>query len=249
MSGALAPASGGRFSTALSGLRSAQKPGAGVPAYTRWVNRRLARFAAAAAYTLGWSANVVTAVSAVLSFAALGLMLFAPQSATLGIAVAALLAAGYVLDSADGQVARLSRSSGPAGEWLDHVVDAIRTPAIHLAVLIGLSAVPGLGTWPLAVAVGYCLLSSGQFMSQILSEQLSGAAKPVSESAGIRQSLVLIPTDMGTLCWVFLLWGVPEVFVWVYTGMFLLNAVHAAVSMRRKYRRLQVLQPASKHRL
>ncbi|PPL19887.1 CDP-alcohol phosphatidyltransferase family protein [Microterricola pindariensis] len=245
---ALAPAPRGRFSTALDGLRSAQKPGAGVPAYTRWVNRRLARFAAAAAYSLGWSANAVTTISAVLSFAALALMVLVPQSAPLGLAVAGLLAAGYVLDSADGQVARLSRRSSPAGEWLDHVVDAIRTPAIHLAVLIGLSAVPGLGTWPLVVAVAYCLVSVGQFMSQILSEQLSGTATPASESAGIRQSLVLIPTDMGTLCWIFLFWGTPEVFVWVYAAMFLANTVHAAVSMRRKYLRLRALKPAGAHR-
>ncbi|MEO5743368.1 MAG: CDP-alcohol phosphatidyltransferase family protein, partial [Terracoccus sp.] len=174
----LPPAHVGRFRTALNGLRSAQKPGAGVPAYTRWINRSLARFAAAAAYSLGWSANAVTAISAVLSFSALALLLLRPPSVPLGIAVAVLLAAGYVLDSADGQVARLSRSSGPAGEWLDHVVDAIRTPAIHLTVLIGLSSVPGIGTWPLVVAIGYCLVSVGQFMSQILSEQLSGAARP-----------------------------------------------------------------------
>lgn len=223
------------FRGALRGLDVAQKPGNGVPAYTRWVNRRLARFVAALAYTLGWSANAVTATSAAFSAAGLALLVLVPPSVASGIGAALLLAIGYVLDSADGQVARLSRRGGPAGEWLDHVVDAIRTPAIHLAVLVGLYAVPGIGTWPLLVAIGYCLVSSGQFLSQILSEQLAGSAVPASDSAGVKQSLLLIPVDTGTLCWIFLLWGAPPVFVWVYTALFALNVVHAAISMRRKY--------------
>ncbi|MEO6201524.1 MAG: CDP-alcohol phosphatidyltransferase family protein [Cryobacterium sp.] len=229
------------FRAAMRGLDSAQKPGNGVPAYTRWVNRRLARFAAAAAYAAGWSPNTVTAASAVLSFAALWMMVAVPQTAPLGIAVGCLLAAGYVLDSADGQVARLGRRSSLAGEWLDHVVDAVRTPALHLAVLIGLYAVPGMGMWPLMIALGYCLISVGEFMSQILAEQLSGRNEPATASAGVLKSFILLPTDNGTLCWIFLLWGMPSVFVWVYGAMFLLNAVHTAISMRRKYVRLTSL--------
>lgn len=236
---ALAPR---HFGAALAGLGSAQKPGSGVPAYTRWVNRRLARFAAAAAYSAGWSPNAVTAASAALSAAALVLMVAVPTTASLGVAVGSLLAVGYVLDSADGQVARLGGRGSAAGEWLDHVVDAIRTPALHLATLVGLHAVPGIGAWPLLIALGYCLVSAGQFMSQILAEQLSGPVPPRSDSSGIRQSLLLIPTDNGTLCWIFLLWGLPTIFVWVYGAMFLVNAAHAAVSMRRKYVRLVALR-------
>ena len=233
-----------RFGAAMSGLDAAQKPGNGVPAYTRWINRRLARFAAAAAYSAGWSPNAVTAASAALSFAALWLMVTVPQTAPLGVAVGCLLAAGYVLDSADGQVARLGRCGSPAGEWLDHVVDAVRTPALHLAVLIGLYAVPGIGTWPLLVALGYCLISVGEFMSQILAEQLSGRNDPSAASSGVVRSFILLPTDNGMLCWIFLLWGMPSLFVWAYGGMFLLNAVHTAISMRRKYVRLIALRTA-----
>jgi phosphatidylglycerophosphate synthase len=220
------------------------------------VNRRLARFAAAAAYAAGWSANAVTAASALLSLVAIVLMVSVPPDPVLGIFVGVFLAAGYVLDSADGQVARLGRTGSPAGEWLDHVVDSVRTPAIHLAVFVGLAlhggagsgpltlGIPGLdamrpGEWALLVALLYCLVSVGQFMSQILAEQLSGAAVPSSSSAGVRQSVLLIPTDMGTLCWIFALWGLPEVFIWAYLAMFLLNAAHTLISMRRKYQKLR----------
>jgi phosphatidylglycerophosphate synthase len=174
-------------------------------------------------------------------------MVSVPPDPGSGLLVGLLLAAGYVLDSADGQVARLGRTGSPAGEWLDHVVDSVRTPAIHLAVFVGLAlqsdslsllGSPNSGQWPLAVALLYCLVSTGQFMSQILAEQLSGAAVPSSSSAGIRQSVLLIPTDMGALCWIFVLWGLPHIFVWAYLAMFLLNSAHTLVSMRRKYQKL-----------
>jgi len=230
-----------RYSVALAGLREAQKPGDGVPAYTRWVNRRLARFVAAAAYTVGVSPNGVTGISALLSAAGLALVVAVPPEPAVGLWVALLLAVGYVLDSADGQVARLGRRGSPAGEWLDHVVDAIRTPAMHLAVLVGLSALSGIPTWPLVIALLYCLVSVGQFMSQILSEKLSGAAVPSTEVAGLRQSWVLLPTDTGVLCLAFVLWGWPPLFIAAYTALFALNAIHTAVSMRRKYTRLVAL--------
>jgi phosphatidylglycerophosphate synthase len=238
---ALLPTVERRFGAALAGLRLAQKPGGGVPAYTRWINRRLARFAAAAAYTVGLSANAVTAISAAVSLAGLALVVALPATPWVGLAAGLLLALGYVLDSADGQVARLSRRGSPAGEWLDHVVDAIRTPAIHLAVAIAATIAPGDHRMLGGIAITYALLSSGQFMSQILSEQLSGARAPATDASGRVQSFVLLPTDMGTLCVIFLAWGFPTVFAWLYGALFVVNAVHALVSMRRKYARLTAL--------
>ncbi|MGV8886137.1 MAG: CDP-alcohol phosphatidyltransferase family protein [Microbacteriaceae bacterium] len=235
---------GAQFSAALTGLRRAQKPGAGVPAYTRWVNRRLARFVAAAAFTLGLSPNAVTAISALLSLGGLVFVVALPATPATGFAAAGLLAAGYVLDSADGQVARLGRRGSPAGEWLDHVVDSIRTPAIHLAVFLGLVAVTAVAPWPRYIALAFCLMSAGQFMSQILAEQLSGAAVPKEVGSGIRQSWILLPTDMGVLCLAFAFWGFPTIFVIVYTALFALGVVHTLVSMRRKYVRLQRLGAA-----
>jgi phosphatidylglycerophosphate synthase len=224
-----------RFTTyrsALSALGGAQKPGDGVPAYTRWVNRRLARYAAAAAYRLGWTPNVVTAVSALFSLAAIVLLLVLPAQPLVGIAIGVLFAIGYLLDSADGQVARLQGTGSPAGEWLDHVVDAARTPAVHLAVLVAFYF-SGAPRWALVIVLLYCLVSVVQFMSQILAEKLGSREGP-SES-GVLRSFILLPTDNGTFCWMFILWGFPPVFLVVYTAMFALTVFHSAVSMRRKY--------------
>lgn len=227
------------YTQALYLLNAAQKPGHGVPAYTRWVNRRLGRYAAAVAANRGISPNGVTTVSAAASAAAIVCIAFAPASGWLGIVAAVLLALGYVLDSADGQVARLTGSSSPAGEWLDHVVDCVRVPAIHLAVLVGIWQAGVLPVWTSWLPLAYTLTSAGHFMSQILAEQLlKGRADTSQAPAGTLRSWLLLPTDMGTLCWVFLLWGNPELFIAAYGGLFLLQLTIIVASVRRKYRAL-----------
>lgn len=227
-----------RFGDALAALREVQKPGAGFPAYTRWVNRRLARYAAAAAYRMGLTPNQVTGASAAVSAVAIALVAVVPTTPAVGVTAAALFALGYLLDSADGQVARLSRTGSAAGEWLDHVVDAIRTPAVHLAVFLGLLREPSV-PWALRdIALLFCVVSVGQFMSQILAEQLSGRKHRPVGGRGVLRSWLTLPTDTGVLCWVFLLWGAPVLFAAVYAALFIANTVHAASSMRRKYQHL-----------
>lgn len=238
MTGVIAPPRPG-FSEYLADLNRAQKSGAGVPAYTRWVNRRLARGVAASAAALGLGPNAVTMLSAGLSAVGLAVMIVAEPSWWSALTTAALLAAGYVFDSADGQVARLTGASSPAGEWLDHVVDAIRTPAIHLTVAVAvLLHRPDL-LWVAVVALVFVVMSVGQFMSQILAEQLvrnTGGQEP--EVGGTRKSFLLLPTDTGVLCWAFAFWVAPPLFAAVYTLLFAINLVHTAASMRRKYRKL-----------
>ncbi|WP_024356556.1 CDP-alcohol phosphatidyltransferase family protein [Leucobacter chironomi] len=226
----------------IATLQHAQKSGAGVPAYMRWVNRWLGRRIAAAAAAVGLTPNGVTAISALCSLAGLVLLVVAEPRVGTGIAVALLLALGFACDSADGQLARLTGAGGPAGEWMDHVVDAIRTPLTHVAVAVALVVHRPDLTWAAGVALAYAVVSAGQFMSQILAEQLvrqRGGEDP--EPSGVRKSIALIPTDTGTLCWSFALWGAPLLFVPVYLVLFAVNAVYAVVSMRRKYRKLRAL--------
>lgn len=223
-------------------LQHAQKSGAGVPAYMRWVNRWLGRRIAAAAAVVGLTPNGVTAISALCSLAGLVLLVVAEPGIGTGIAVALLLALGFACDSADGQLARLTGAGGPAGEWMDHVVDAIRTPLTHIAVAVALVVHRPELIWLAGVALAYAVVAAGQFMSQILAEQLvrqRGGEDP--EPSGVRKSIALIPTDTGTLCWSFALWGAPVLFVPVYLLLFAVNAVYAAVSMRRKSRKLRAL--------
>lgn len=231
------------FSAHLARLDAAQKPGGGVPAYMRWVNRRLARGIAALAATLGFSPNFITAMSATLTATGLMVLMAMPATPLVGVVVAVLLALGFAFDSADGQLARLTGNSSPAGEWLDHVVDGLRTPAVHVCVA-GAVLIRSEGfTWVIAVAACFAVLASGQFISQILAEQLMkhrGVAE--KEPSGILKSFALLPTDTGVMCWLFLLWGSMPAFVTGYTLLFITNFIHAIISMRRKYAKLSALR-------
>ncbi|MEI7055308.1 CDP-alcohol phosphatidyltransferase family protein [Nocardioides sp. CCNWLW239] len=241
------------FAEAWATIGAAQKVGDGVPAYTRWVNRRAARVVAAAAVALGIGPNTVSFVSFGLSLAGLGALLaLHTQNVLAGAIAAVLLALGYVLDSADGQVARLTGRSSKQGEWLDHVLDAARVPAIHVTVLL-------LATWSdstlgVATAALFVPVVAAQFMSQILAGQLlqgqrrttvhrwtpaGSTAKPATRSRrGTLQSVLLLPTDTGALCWVFLAWAWPPLFFALYALLFVINAGHTVASMRRRARDL-----------
>jgi phosphatidylglycerophosphate synthase len=239
MTNAAAPSTRPVFGDYLADLHRAQKSGAGVPAYTRWVNRRLARGVAASAAALGLTPNAVSSISAGLSAAGLAVMIAVGPSWWSALLTAALLAAGYVFDSADGQVARLTGTSSPAGEWLDHVIDAIRTPAIHLTVAVAVVLHRPDLAWLAVLALVFAVMSVGQFMSQILAEQLvRNTGGEDSEASGTRKSLMLLPTDTGVLCWSFAFWAFPPLFAVVYGALLVVNLVHTAASMRRKYLKL-----------
>ena len=115
-------------------LAGFQKSNRGAPAYSRFVNRPVGRVFAALAYRYGLSPNGVTAVSACTTLTGLAVLVLVPVSVWTGLVVGLLLAAGYAIDSADGQVARLTGRGSIAGEWLDHSVDCVKATLVHLAV-------------------------------------------------------------------------------------------------------------------
>lgn len=230
---------------ARSALDAAQKPGAGVPAYTRWVNRRGARLVAALGATRGWTPNAVTGMSALASAVGMVLLVAVPPSPLLGVGVAVALATGYLLDSADGQLARLSGQSSKAGEWVDHVVDGFRSPAIHLCVAVAVVLHVPDARWLAPVALVYALVTSGQFLSQILAEAMLRGAGAAQRRGGDLRSWVLLPTDPGVLCWSFLLWGTGAPFAVTYSCLAAVAVVHAAFSLRRRHRDLLAIDASA----
>lgn len=235
-----------RYQWAINSLAMAQKPAQGVPAYTRWINRRGARVVAAAAYALGWTANTVTAISATLSLIGMIIIVIAPPTWWAGLLAAVFFATGYLFDSADGQLARVSGTQSATGEWIDHVVDAFRSPAIHVATAIAIVLHRPDFDWLALVAVGYSVVTSGQFLSQILAEALVRKAGRAQSRGGDLRSWILLPTDPGVLCWMFVLWGSAWLFAVGYTLLAVISLAHAIVSMRRRYRDLQAADAAKK---
>lgn len=213
------------FQQAHAQLSHAQKGHArGAPAYSVYVNRRVGRLLAAIAYSLRLSPNAVTGVSAAHTFLGIILLILAPAAPWSGIVVALLLALGYAWDSADGQVARLTGQGSPAGEWLDHFVDAIKIASLHLAVLVGAwFHTPMRDTWWLAVPLVFSVVATVTFFGMLLNDLIKSGHGGVSTHARgggtLGRSLLLLPTDFGIVCLVFLVWGWPFLFFWLYSAL------------------------------
>lgn len=233
----------------LAKLAHAQKSASrSAPAYSRFVNRKLGRLIAAWAYRQGLRPNVVTAISAVFTFTGIGFLAAFPPSAVQGISVALLLIVGYAFDSADGQVARLSGRGSPAGEWLDHVVDATKVVVLPLALAIGMYRFDGPGPGWLLVPLASAVVSSVLFFGMILTEQLrrqvglptSGTGPGGSPS--LLRSLLVLPMDYGVLCLSFFLLGVPLLFLAVYTVILAATTLFLVLALVKWYRELALNQ-------
>lgn len=216
-----------RYSDAVEQLRSAAKPNYGAPAYSRWVNRPLGRRLAAVASTIGLTPNRVTALSALASLGGVLLLAWPQPSVLVGVLVTALLLLGYALDSADGQLARLTGTSSPAGEWLDHMVDTAKPVLVHGAVLIGWLRFGDTERWwwalvPLAFILVWMMAFFGWQLAELL-KQRSGATSSTPTTAPVMRSLLRAPSDWGVVCLVFVVWSTP-VFAPAYTLLMLANA-------------------------
>jgi phosphatidylglycerophosphate synthase len=229
------------FRAALNQLEGSQKPGDGEPAYLRWVNRPLGRRAAALAHTLGLTPDVVTWTSAAFSLAGFALIAAAPPTFATALGATLLLVIGYALDSADGQLARLTRTGSRAGEWLDHVVDAARIPMLHLAIACSFFfRSPDPHLWLVGAALAFAVVSSVWFFGSILASQLSGAAaKPVPRTAPAWVSFVKLPNDIGFLYLCLLTLPFLGLFAGLYLLLLLYTVMAATVSLQRKHRALR----------
>jgi len=209
-----------------------------------YVNRRLGRWAAAAAFSAGLTPNAVTAISA--TFSLVAIVVIALVSGWAAAVAAPLLAAGYFLDSADGQLARLRGGGSPAGEWLDHMVDSVKITTLHLAVLIHLWRFTDLDRGWLLVPMGFLVVAVTLFFAQLLNEQLRRNAKPTDAPAPIEKAapisaVLKLPHDYGVLCWIFVLLGAPTTFLAAYTFLFVFNAGYLALALLKWYRDMRTL--------
>ncbi len=240
------------YATVLHRLTSAQKFTPGAPAYSRFVNRPLGRRFAALGYLLGMTPNMITGVSALFTFTGIAVIALVAPTFWSGVIVCVALVLGYAFDAADGQLARLRGGGSSAGEWLDHMVDAAKISSLHLAVLIAGYRFFDLGTvgW-LLIPVGFVLVANVMFFGMILNDLLRArqAAKTGVEIArqgpSTIRSLLVIPTDYGLMCAIFLLLGAPQVFFAVYTVLFACNAAFMLLAAVKWFRDMGALDRQS----
>ena len=236
------------FRETVRTLGSKQKASYGAPAYSRFVNRPVGRYLAAAAYQAHLTPNAVTAISALFSLTAVILIAGVAPSCIAGIAICLCLVLGYAFDSADGQLARLRGGGSPAGEWLDHMVDATKISSLHLAVLIGFYR---FGEWPgtgwMLVPIGYTVVAAVMFFGMTLMDQLRRqhvAAVPTPATSGrptLIRSLLVLPTDYGLLCLIFGLFAWQAGFIMLYTALFVGSVLFLALALVKWFRETTAL--------
>lgn len=235
------------FRAHLEALAQAQKPSLNTAAYSRLVNRPAGRVVAAAAHTVGASPNQVTALSATLSAAGLAVLALIEPRWWTGILVAVLLAAGYVLDSSDGQLARLRGGGSRSGEWLDHTIDCFKTASLHLAVLVSWYRFGPVTDGWLLVPLGFEVVAVVTYFGLILMPTLRPPASgaPVTAHENPLRKWALLPMDYGAQCWMFVLLGFGVVFSWIYALVFVCNATALAIALRKWWRELRALDGPS----
>jgi phosphatidylglycerophosphate synthase len=233
------------FRQAIDRLASAQKSSRGAPAYSRFVNRPLGRVLAAGAYVAGLSPTQVTLLSGLATGAGILLIALVAPTWWSALLVSALLVLGYALDSADGQVARLTRTGSLAGEWLDHFFDATKQATLHLAVLICWFRFYELSDEWMLVPLVFSATASVFFFGVVGADllrrinRLQHPGMPAPEASGSTSplySLAVMPADYGLLCVVFLTLWVPPVFITVYTALAVINLLLLGASGIRWYR-------------
>jgi phosphatidylglycerophosphate synthase len=252
----LIPLSRASFRETLAALGAAQKSAAaGAPPYSILVNRRLGRYAAALAHKAAMTPNQVTGISAGFTFGAILLLALATPDWWVGLVVWAALAVGYILDSADGQLARLRGDGSVAGEWLDHVVDCTKIVSLHLAVLV--AAYRHFQLHPegwLLVPIGYAIVGTVSFFAMILNDQLKttvlvkSGRQAIPRRGSVTKSILLVPTDYGVLCLIFVLLGASPMFFAVYSLFFAANSIYLTLALARWFGDMKVLsisQPVS----
>ena len=229
-----------------SALLAAQKSNRNAPAYSRWINRPLGRVFAATGYKLGLGPNAISVISATFSFSAIVLIAVGTPSIGHGLLVSLLLVLGYALDSADGQVARLQGGGSLAGEWLDHVFDAVKTTSFHLAIAIMWFRHPeGWGVASTLIPLIFTLQAAVWFFTIILTDLLLRNAGAKQQTLAIDEgrqpiwtSLAGIPADYGFLCLAMALLGWYPLWRWLYVLLAVANVLILALQLVRWYRRV-----------
>ncbi|MFH8437927.1 CDP-alcohol phosphatidyltransferase family protein [Streptomyces sp. NPDC018007] len=241
----------GSTGTVLRELRGAQKSAKGVSLYSRYVNRPAGRVLAAGACRAGMTPHQVTLASALFTYGALAAVALVEPSWTLAVLVYAALVVGFALDSADGQLARLTGRGGPDGEWLDHVVDCGKLLLVHTAVLVSFYRFGQLPSdaW-LLLPLGFQLAAVVTFCAGLLREQLGRAAVSArgpswavpAAPASRTRAVALLPADYGVFCLVFLLLGAPGAFRTGYAVLAVVHTLFLAAFLAKWFRELKALR-------
>jgi phosphatidylglycerophosphate synthase len=192
---------------------------------------------------MGLTPNQVTAISGMFTYAAIALLATVRPSWITSVIVALMLLVGYALDSADGQLARLTNLGRPSGEWLDHVLDMGKICLLFGAVSFSWArfGIPGVADpqWEFAVPPLFLGVSVVAFFGWLLSDLLIrirraqiGIPPPPASAipAPALRSLLRLPSDYGLLALTFA-WFSTSAFLVTLTLLLIANAAILAAAL------------------
>lgn len=240
-----------RIATTIRLLSGASKSNRGAPLYSRLINRPLGRLFAAFAYRLALTPNQVTILSAAFSLAGILVLALAKPTLGVGFTVSILLVIGYALDSADGQLARLTGGGSMTGEWLDHIIDAVKNPALHIAIAVSLYRYSEYDRSELLlIPLLFSAVASVQFFRYIFTDKIRGTDQPrlATDDAtrpSFVRSLVALPSDYGVQCLVVATIGHQFAFLMLYAGLLVGSTLYLLGALVNGYRSVRELDRAS----
>lgn len=222
-------------------MSTGETPQDGALPYTRHINRPLADLVVPLALRLGLAANQVSGLSFAIALAGMAGLLVLPNTPANASACTLLLLLAYVLDSADGKLARATGTSSAYGQWLDMTLDVVKSILVHglcAILLIRLEIIP---PWAVAcLAMLGMVATVGQQVSNLLrtlltrriAQTISAPDSTQMAMEGLRKS-VLCACDFGVFCMLFFLLPWPELFAWAYGLWTLLATIRLAGSLYR----------------
>jgi phosphatidylglycerophosphate synthase len=204
-----------------------------------WFTERVARPpAAVVVYGLRGTRvtpNQVTFASAALAAVACAMIALLPGWAWLVVA-AAVFELSFVLDCADGQLARLRKLASPLGHLLDFLMDELKAMAIFGCVAVRLWREQGDDRLLLVGIAGLFCLASGIALTSFMRRPEYGAKPPTEDGqpAQIRKGPLAIVEWMARIVvhypqyiWICALADRIDVYFWAYAGV---NALYLAKS-------------------
>lgn len=158
--------------------------------WNRLVARPLAAVVIVPLARVGVTPNQVTLATLPVFLAGAAMLAALPTWGGL-VGGAAVLELSYVLDCADGQLARLKGTSSPVGAHLDFLMDELKAfllvGAVALRLWMAQRATPGGGTrWLIEGVAGLVIVASAISLTTFLRrpEYAAATGKPVSRGAG-----------------------------------------------------------------
>lgn len=227
--------------------------------FTEWVARPPAAVVVYLLQTTPITPNQVTFLSALLAAAACAMLVLLPGYTWLVVA-AAVFELSFVLDCADGQLARLRKVASPLGHLLDFLMDELKAMLLLACVTVRLwrehgdprLLVVGLGA-------GFCL-AAGIALTSFMRRPEYGAKPPTEDGQpaqvggrkgplglvlGAIEGAARIVVHYPQYIWICALANRLDIYFWAYAGV---NALYFLKSFAAIFSRLGRFAPAEARR-